>query len=43
MGNTFNLGLLDTITVNLYLMGIGPNTKKIRQNSGKQIRIPEGM
>ena len=27
----------------LYLMGIGPNTKKIPQNSGKQIRIPEGM
>ena len=26
-----------------YLMGIGPNTKKIPQNSGKQIRIPEGM
>ena len=26
-----------------YLMGLGPNTKKIPQNSGKQIRIPEGM
>ena len=26
-----------------YLMGIGPNTKQIPQNSGKQIRIPEGM
>ena len=26
-----------------YLMGIGPNTKKIPQNSGKQIRIPEGV
>ena len=26
-----------------YLMGLGPNPKKIPQNSGKQIRIPEGM
>ena len=26
-----------------YLMELGPNTKKIPQNSGKQIRIPEGM
>ena len=26
-----------------YLMGLGSNTKKIPQNSGKQIRIPEGM
>ena len=26
-----------------YLMGMGPNTKKIPHNSGKQIRIPEGM
>ena len=26
-----------------YLMGIGPITKKIPQNSGKQIWIPEGM
>ena len=26
-----------------YLMGLEPNTKKIPQNSGKQIRIPEGM
>ena len=24
-------------------MGIGPNQKKILQNSGKEIRIPEGM
>ena len=26
-----------------YLMAIGPNPKKIPQNSGKQIWIPEGM
>ena len=26
-----------------YLMGLGPNQKKIPQNSGKQIRIPEGV
>ena len=25
-----------------YLMGIEPNPQKIPQNSGKQIRIPEG-
>ena len=25
-----------------YLMGLGPNLKTIPQNSGKQIRIPEG-
>ena len=26
-----------------YVMGLEPNWKKIPQNSGKQIRIPEGM
>ena len=26
-----------------YLIELGPNTKKIPQNSGKQIQIPEGM
>ena len=31
------------LTKGHYLMGVGPNFKKILHNSGMQIRIPEGM
>ena len=39
----FRASNLDSIPTSHYLMELGPNPKKIPQNSGKQIRIPEGM
>ena len=38
----FNAKQFSMLYLSHYLMGVGPNTKK-NQNSGKQIRIPEGM
>ena len=38
-----NIPRFDKSPMHYYLMGLGPNPKIIPQNSGKQIRMPEGM